>query len=157
MGFSKKSYSPVIEIEVLHPYYPGEVFIFTFPKVLPQSALDAEKSYLGLPDTEQPEALRKGLIGVVAEMVTLPPTGFDDFPDLNPGELQTGSTKVALRRAVLDYFDDPEKPELEQIISGAWRAYKTAAIPAAYLKSVSGNGSGDRHAASVSQSAKSTT
>jgi len=123
---------------VTHPYYPGETFTFTFPKVLPQAALDAERAYLALPDGERSEAYRVALIGVVAQALLCEPEGFDDFPtdEVMPENLVARS----LRERVREYFDDERKPELGAIISGAWGAYKRAAIPAAYLKSSSDNG-----------------
>jgi hypothetical protein len=43
--------------------------------------------------------------------------------------------QVSLAKRMRDYFDDFTQPELEMILSGAWRAYKAAEIPAAYIKS----------------------
>ncbi|MGI8997542.1 MAG: hypothetical protein ACR2GW_12830 [Pyrinomonadaceae bacterium] len=142
MGFSKQDYSPEIAINVTHPWHPGETFTFHFPKALPQAALDAERQFLGLPDAAREGAHRQALIGVVAEMLLRAPEGFADFPtdDVMPENL----VARPLPQRVREYFDDPGKPELEAIIAGAWRAYKAAAQPSAYLKSRE-----NHHAASV--------
>lgn len=124
MGFSKNKNTKGLAIKVTHPWHPGAEFIFHFPKRLPQSALDAEKGFVGLKDDEREDAARLALIGVVAEMVTREPEGFDDFIVGGPRTLP---------ERMREYFDDPEQPELEQIIVSVWRGYKAAAIPAAYL------------------------
>lgn len=138
MAFSKQGNSKEVSVEVTHRWHPGALFVFHFPKRLPQSALDAEKSFLGLKDDERAEAHRAALVNTVAEMVTREPEGFDDFPEtvcVGPGTAAV-SKNVADRVRV--YFDDPEQPELEAIIVSAWRAYRAAAIPAAYTKSAEG-------------------
>lgn len=164
MGFNKQKNSKEIAISVTHPWHPGAQFVFHFPKALPQSALDAEAKFLGLKDAERPEEYRKHLIDTVAEMVTQEPEGFDDFPGaserdeleaLRDAESAPGAkpdsrraTGISVLEATLDrirekplqarmreYFDDQSQPELESIIVSAWRAYRAAAMPAAYLKS----------------------
>ena len=61
MGFSKQAYEPEVAVEVRHSWYPGEAFIFYFPKVLPQSALDAEAAFLGLKQDEEKDTLASWL------------------------------------------------------------------------------------------------
>jgi hypothetical protein len=126
MGFTKSTSQKEIAIKLTHPWYPGAEFTFHFPKRLPESALNAEKQFLGLKDDEREEQYRKGIINVVAEMVVREPEGFDDF---------TADTSRPLAERMRDYFDDPEQPELEAILVSAWRAYRAAAMPSAYLKS----------------------
>lgn len=140
MGFRKKGYSPEITIEVSHPWYPGSVFGFTFPKQLPQDALDAEGRLFGLKDEERGDASRKALIDVVARMVVREPSGFDDFPaDVPP---PNSRETVGLAERMRGYFDDPTQPELEAIIVSVWRAYRAAAIPSSYVKSLPADGAG---------------
>lgn len=132
MGFRKGASPPDVQIVVEHKWHPGTQFVFTFPKVLPQAAADAERAFIALKDEERADAYRRALVGVVAEMVTAEPEGFDDFP--------TGNVTGSLADRMRGYFDDPDRPELEQIIVGAWRAYKAAAVTAAYVKSLSVGG-----------------
>ncbi len=146
MGFSKERYEPEVSIEVRHVWHPGTAFVFHFPKVLPQAALEAQKTFLGLSQEETEEALRLALINVVAEMVTRLPEGFDDL---------TQGDKATVSLAMRAYFNDPTKPELAQIITAAWGAYKAAANPAAYLKSFPDHLSGSSQPASVSKQAES--
>jgi hypothetical protein len=125
MPFSKTNYSPEIEIVATHRWYPGDKFVFTLPKVLPESALDAEAGFLGLNGTERDDQARRALISVVAQMVTKEPEGFEDFPqDARP-----------LAERFVEYFDDPSKPELENILVGVWREYRGGAVSSTYLKS----------------------
>lgn len=171
MGFSKKTSQPEIAISVTHPWHPGTQFVFHFPKQLPESAVEAEKTFLGLKDTERAGEHRKALVNVVAQMVTAEPEGFDDFPgaaeiaelkavrarlegdELKEGEREQLEERVRslegaldtarqtpLAKRMRDYFDDETQPELEAIIAGVWRAYKAAAIPAAYIKSPGDSG-----------------
>lgn len=135
MGFSKVKNSKEVSIAVSHAWHPGAKFVFHFPKTLPQSAVEAEKTFLGLKEDERAEAHREALINAVGEMVTRAPEGFDDFPEtvtLGPGSAGVSSK---LSHRVCFYFDDPEQPELEAIIVSAWRAYRAASLPSAYLKS----------------------
>jgi hypothetical protein len=132
--FSKEKWEPEIEIVVNHKWHPDTDFIFTFPKILPKAALDAEKTLLGLTDAERPDKSRLGVIDVVAKMCTRAPQGFDGFPTTEPAQLE---------QAVREYFDAPHFPELEAIISTAWSGYRAAARPAAYAKSLSRDGAGD--------------
>jgi hypothetical protein len=140
LKFSKRSYQPEVAIVVRHAWYPDSPFTFFFPKVLPQCALNAEKTYFGLTDAEGKDAARKALIEVVALMSLRAPEGFDDF-----------ATVVApsFVERIRTYFDDPSMPELEQIIVAAWTAYKQGARPSAYLKSLSDNGAGSGQPSSV--------
>lgn len=124
MGFSKKDRATEITIGVKHSYYPDTVFYFTFPKRLPQTALDQESKFIGLKDDEIPDELRKQLIALVSEMIT-GVTGFDDFP----------TDERPLAERAKEYFDSPEDPELETIISSVWTAYKVAAMPQTFLES----------------------
>jgi hypothetical protein len=124
MGFSKADKQQQVSIVV---NYFGDSYEFTFLKQLPQSALDAEQSYIGMKDNERPEKYREALVNLVAEMVTQPPTGFDDFPKVE---------KIPLTDRMRAYFNDAEHPELETILVAAWKGYKRAAVPAAYIKSV---------------------
>lgn len=134
MGFP--NYQPDVEIVVSHAWHPDQKFVFTFPKKLPQAALDAEKDFLALDEKDRDEKARLGVIKTVAVMSSRAPAGFPGFPD---GEL----TGQALIDAITTYFDDPEQPELETIITAAWTGYKAAARPAAYAKSLSDHGQGD--------------
>lgn|GEM_PF-4802382 len=147
MGFSKKTYESEVAIEVRHGWYPETTFVFYFPKHLPQSALDAEKAFLSLDDKEGAEKSRVALINVVAEMSLRAPSGFDDFPmSAVTGDLQD---------RVRDYFDDATKPELEQIVSAAWAAYKQGARPVGYLKSAQDRRAGGGDVSGVSVEASS--
>jgi hypothetical protein len=140
MGFSKARYRNEFQVVVTVPMNPGDTYTFTFPKKLPQAALDAEKAFLSLGDTATPDDWRKSLIGLVAKMVLKAPQGFEDFPEDGP-----------LDERVCAYFDDTEKPELEAIIIKAWKEYKAAAVPAAYIKSIEVRGAagGDASGASA--------
>ena len=124
MAFSKKNYSKDVSIGVTHALYPGVHFVFTFPKRMPQSALDAQGKLAGLTDAERAEEFRSALISAFAETISAEPEGFDFPTDERP-----------LRERAKEYFDDPDFPELEEIVFSAWRAYKAAQLPAAYLKS----------------------
>jgi len=142
MSFSKANYAPEIAIAVSHAWHPGEVFTFYLPKVLPQAALDAEAAWIGVPSDERGEASRVALIQTVAAMLTREPEGFDDFP--GDKVMESGVHARPLRERVVDYFNDPTKPELEAILVSVWRAYREASVPSAYLKSVSRDGDGSR-------------
>jgi hypothetical protein len=145
VGFKKEGYEPEVAVVVCHAWYPDSPFTFFFPKVLPQAALDAEKTYFGLTDAEGKDASRLALINVVAELSTRAPEGFDDA---------SGTGASSLADAIRTYFDDPSMPELEQIVVAAWTTYKQGARPSAYLKSGTGDGAGSGHAASVPQQAQ---
>ncbi|MDQ3649694.1 MAG: hypothetical protein M3458_05315 [Acidobacteriota bacterium] len=80
MGFTKKTNSNEIAIEVTHQWHPGQAFTFYFPKQLPQRALDAERDFLGLKETERADEYRLKLISLIAEMAQREPSGFEDFP-----------------------------------------------------------------------------
>lgn len=136
MGFAKKDSAPEITIEVQHQFHPGTIFSFTLPKILPQAALNAEAEFVGLKDDERPEAYREALVGLVAELVTLPPTGFDDFKDV---------IAPSLAERMRAYFNDPAHPELESILVAVWRAYKAAVVPVAYTKSVQADSTSSSH------------
>lgn len=131
--FNKKDNSSEIAITCTHPWHPGEEFTFYLNKRLPQSAIDAEANFVGLKDTERPDAFRVAIISTVAEMVTKEPEGFSDFPrqEMLPGGIVPNPLPARMR----EYFDDASVPELEQIIVTVWRNYRSAAIPQAYLKS----------------------
>lgn len=133
MAFSKKDNSKEIAIVCTHPWHPGDEYTFYLQKRLPQSAIDAEANFIGLKDTERPDAYRVAIIATVAEMVTKEPDGFSDFPSetIMPGSIGTKPLAQRMR----EYFDDPAVPELEQIVVTLWRQYRSAAIPQAYLKS----------------------
>ena len=169
MGFSKVTNAKEVSIVVTHPMHAGDRYVFTFSKLLPQAALDAQGRFLGLPDTARAEEWRTALVATVAEMVIREPEGFDDFPgaeqllrvaelnaqldapagsrpkafepDAARAEIEARERELAdIRRRPLAermrvYFDDPEQPELEAIIVQAWKEYKAAAVPAAYVKS----------------------
>ncbi|MET0646380.1 MAG: hypothetical protein ABW208_07140 [Pyrinomonadaceae bacterium] len=175
MGFNKQTSQPAVGIIVKHSWHPGAAFVFYFPKRLPETALNAEQTYLGLQDSERPDEYRLALINVVAEMASSEPEEFDDFPgaaeiagikkartqlkaeglkDKEREEIEgrveelerslAVVRQVPLAKRMRDYFDDPTQPELEMILAGAWRAYKAAVIPAAYIKSPEDSGaSGD--------------
>jgi hypothetical protein len=145
LKFSKKNYEPEVAVVVRHAWYPDSPFTFFFPKVLPQAALDAEKTYFGLTDAEGKDASRVALINVVAEMSTRAPQGFDDT---------NGVASLPLADAIRTYFDDPSMPELEQIIVAAWTTYKQGARPQGYLKSLSGDGAGSRDPSRVPEQAQ---
>lgn len=175
MGFKKKDSQTEVGISVTHAWHPGTKFVFYFPKRLPEAAVEAEQTYLGLKDSERPDEHRLALINVVAEMAASEPEGFDDFPgaeeiaglkaartqleaeDVTKAERQDARQEIERRVGELEralaavrqtplaermrvYFDDTTQPELETILSGAWRAYKVAAIPAAYIKSPEDSG-----------------
>lgn len=171
MGFTKKGAQTEVGIIVKHAWHPGTQFVFFFPKRLPQAALDAEQTYLGLKDSECSDEYRLALINVVAEMASSELEGFDDFPgaaeiaglkdaraqleaggleedargeiERRIGELERSLAVVRetpLAKRMRDYFDDTTQPELEFLLAGAWRAYKAAAIPAAYIKSPEDSG-----------------
>ena len=126
MAFSKKNNSTEVAIEVTHKWYPDTQFVFHFPKRLPQAAAEAEARFVGMKDGERGDEYRRNLIEVVAQMLLREPEGFDDFP---------AEESRPLSERARSYFDDESQPELEVILAGAWRAYKVAAIPAAYIKS----------------------
>jgi hypothetical protein len=131
MLFSKKDRTPDVAIQVNHKWYEGNPFVFYFHKKLPQSALDAEKGFLGIKESERDETSRASLIKLVANMVTKEPDGFSDFPrDDRP-----------LAERFIGYFDAPDVPEFEAVIVTAWRAYKVAALPEGFPQSVQNNGS----------------
>ena len=175
MGFTKKDSQQEVGIAVTHAWHRGTQFFFYFPKRLPEAAVEAEQTYLGLKDSERPDEYRLALINVVAEMASEEPEGFDDFPgaaeiaslkaaraqleeeDLTKAARQDARQEIERRIEELEralaavrqtplaermrvYFDDTTQPELEAILSGAWRAYKVAAIPAAYVKSPEDSG-----------------
>lgn len=178
MPFSKQKSGPEVSFELRHPWHPGTVFVFTFPKELPQAALDKEKHFIGLADDERKDAVRVALIETVGAMVSQEPEGFEGFP----GAEQVAALKVAQEKLTHDlkedvrrqiqreverlngeleaaratplaerfkeYFDDPAHPELESLVTGAWRAYRAASLPAAYLKSREGSGAAGRVSAS---------
>ncbi len=141
MGFNKDKNEPDIAIEVRHPWHPGDVYTFYFPKKLPQLALDAEAKFLGLKEGERSDEYRKELINTVAAMVTREPEGFDHFP--TDEVLPAGQSPRSLSIRMRDYFDDPNHPELESILVGVWRAYRASAVPSAYLKSLPADSKGD--------------
>ncbi|HLM58175.1 MAG TPA: hypothetical protein VK422_18880 [Pyrinomonadaceae bacterium] len=156
MPFSKTKYDPTVAIVVHHKWYPGDAFTFYFPKVLPQSALDAERVFVGLKEDEGAESFRKALVNVVAEMAAEEPEGFDDFPRLTKEERAQGTVNIdPLPERMRAYFDDASKPELEAILSGAWRAYRASQVPSAYTKSVQGHGAGGGQPSGVSAGASS--
>jgi hypothetical protein len=150
VGFTKKENPPEISIEVRHPWHPGSVFIFHFPKKLHQLALDAEQRFLGLTDDARPDEHRKAIIDTIAEMVIREPEGFDDFPDVNH-VVKPGDGKRPLAPRMREYFDDDSQPELETIIVSAWRAYRAAAVPTAYVKSLQSDGEGAGHVSGLPQ------
>lgn len=78
--FNKSKNQRLVRVEVRHAWHPGTVFAFTFPKVLTQETLEAEKTYLGLTAPEQEDEARKALINVVALMSAQEPEGFEDLP-----------------------------------------------------------------------------
>lgn len=131
-------YQPEIQIVITHQWHPGSQFIFTFPKRLPQAAIDAEQRLLGLGDKDRDEQARLLVIETVAEMSSKPPRGFPGFPEF--GE---PIDPAALKSAIITYFDEPLQPELEAIITSAWSGYRAAARPAAYAKSLSPDGEAD--------------
>lgn len=133
MPFSKATNEPDIRIEVKHSWHPGVVFAFTFPKRLTQLAADAEARFLGLKEDAREDEHRLALIQTVAEMVTKEPEGFDDFPI--DEKLPPGGAPRSLSVRFRDYFDEPSQVELEQILIGAWRAYRASSVPSAYMKS----------------------
>jgi hypothetical protein len=135
MGFDKKTYEHEIQIAVTHQWHPGKEFVFTFPKTLPQPALDAEKAFLGVEEKEREALSRILLIKTVAAMVTREPEGFDNFPP--------SAVKNDLAERFIVYFDDPSQPELEAITTSAFSGYKAAARPVAYLKSLQSDGARD--------------
>ncbi|MGB7925585.1 MAG: hypothetical protein WCF57_20270 [Pyrinomonadaceae bacterium] len=141
MGFSKKSRSPEIEIQVNHAWYPGQPFTFYLPKKMPKSALDAESRFLGLKEDARVDEHRLALIETVSELVTREPEGFSDFlKDERP-----------LAERFREYFDSPDDPELESILISVWRAYRASQVPNAYLKSRENNDERDNLLSSVSQ------
>lgn len=151
MGFDKSTYQTEVNAVVTHQWHPGKEFIFTFPKLLPQAALDAEKTFLGLPDGERAEAARLALIGMLAEMVTKEPRGFDNFP--TDEVMPQGQSPRSLSIRFRDYFDDPSQPELEAILAGAWQAYRGGSRPVAYLKSHENSGARDSQPTRATQEA----
>lgn len=156
MGFSKQGYEPEVAVEVRHNWHPGSVFVFYFPKVLPQAALDAEASFLGLNQDGDKDAVRTSLIDPLAEMATREPEGFDDFPCLTDVARAVGTVSIApLAERFRNYFDEPDKPELEQIVSGAWAAYKQGARPQAFLKRLQADSAGGGQPSGVSREAPS--
>jgi hypothetical protein len=134
VAFSKEKSGPEVSFELRHPWHPGSVFVFTFPKELPQAALDKAKHFLGLTDDERKDAVRVALIAAVGAMVSSAPEGFEGFP----------ADERPLADRFTEYFDDPAHPELESLVAGAWRAYRAACLPAAYLKSREGSGAAGR-------------
>ena len=141
MGFSKAHNKKEISIVVTHPMHPGDRYVFTFPKTLPQAALDAQGRFLGLPDTARAEEWRTALVATVAEMVIREPEGFDDFQRLTDEDRAAGMVNQRpLAERFVEYFNDAEQPELEAIIVQAWKEYKAAAVPAAYVKSPEDSG-----------------
>jgi len=123
--YSKKNYSKDVEIDVKHPRYPGAVFGFTFTKEMSDAAAEAQKEFFALPDTERPEVRRQKLIATVALMLTVAPSGFEEFP----------ADERPLPERVREYFDEPDQPELHAILVAAWNKYWEVSVPRAYLKS----------------------
>lgn len=128
--FTKNSYSPNVSIGVTLPTRPGDEYVFTFPKRLPQTALDAEEAFVGLDKEERADAFRLGLVRTVAAMLVTEPQGFGDFPvDERP-----------LAERALEYFADPAEPEFEAILVKAWGGFREVTRATAYLKSVQADG-----------------
>ena len=142
MPFPK--YEPEIQIVITHQWHPGSKFIFTFPKRLPQAAIDAEAKLLGLGDQDRDEQARLLVIETVAKMSAQAPEGFPGFPEIAAG--------VDLAGTIQQYFDDPSQPELEAIATSAWSGYRAAARPAAYAKSLSRDGQGNGDAGGAAPS-----
>jgi hypothetical protein len=134
MGYSKISAPETIEVVVTHPWWPGTEFTFTFPRRMPASVLERERELFGLPDAERERAATSAIIRIVAELLVCAPSGFDDlvWPEHWPQHERV--EHIAM------YFDDPEHPELAAIVVSAWRAYRDAAIPVAYCKSLQNGG-----------------
>lgn len=110
MGFSKKENSKEIAIKVKHPWHPDSAFIFYFPKQLPETALAAERNFVGLKDDEREDAARLAMIGVVAEMVLREPEGFDDFP----GAAEVAELKAVCARLEGEELEADERARLEE-------------------------------------------
>ncbi|MGB8509369.1 MAG: hypothetical protein WCD76_13350 [Pyrinomonadaceae bacterium] len=129
--FVKGTFSPEVTIIVILPTRPDSQYSFTFPKKLPQAVLDAERE-LALKTGERSAEARVALVKAVAAMLVTDPEGFGDYP------VKTEEGTVESR--ALEYFDDPNEPELETILVNAWFEYREAVRPRAYLKSVSRDG-----------------
>lgn len=146
MGFSKAAHEKEVTIIATHPFCPGVQFEFDLPKRMPQAAIDAERHMLGLPETARGDAHRLALIEVIGKLLLREPRGFDDFPEKEV--LNARGDDLSFRAR--SYFDDPDVPELEQILVMVWRAYRQMNLPSAYLKSVqavsAGNGDAPRAA-----------
>lgn len=144
MGFSKTKYEPTIRIEVLHQWHPDTIFAFTFPKRMPQTAAEAETRYLGINDEMRKDESRKALIESVAALIISEPEGFDDFPRLTEKDRAAEMVNIKpLAERMREYFDEPDKPELEEILSAAYRAYRLTAMSSAYPKSLQAGSAGD--------------
>lgn len=144
MGFNKSNNSKSIAVMVEHPWYPDGKFVFHLAKRLSEDALHAQALFVGLDEKDRSDEHRDALIRVVARMSEKEPEGFEDFPRSAP---VAASNDLAFR--MINYFDDPEHPELERILVSVWRTYWSAAVPQAYLKSVQSDspGTGDLPAA----------
>ncbi len=151
MGFIKSTNEPDITIVVTHPWHEGDVYSFTFPKRLPQAAVDAEKRFLGLKDEARPDESRRALIETLAEMVTREPEGFDDFPS-SATEVDAPMGESLARRFV-EYFDDYSQPEFESILVSVWRAYRASAVPDAFPSRIQDSGARDSNAARAASQA----
>lgn len=132
MGFSKAHYQDEVEVVITHPLYPDAPFTFFFPKKTPQAALDATARYVGLTDDVLDEVRARAFVEMLTTQMSREPLGFDDLPrDERP-----------LQERLTEYFDDPGKPELLEILLEAKRIYKEGTTLGGYFKSVQNSGAG---------------
>jgi hypothetical protein len=140
LSFSKSTYEPEVAVVINHPLY-SEPFVFYFPKRMPQEAVDASSRYLGLPETERDEERDKAFVLMLTSQMSRAPEGFED--------LQVEGQPLA--SALADYFYDPDKPELLNLLLEAKRVYKEVTSPRGYLKSSENSHAGNGQLAGATQ------
>jgi hypothetical protein len=136
MGFTKERarVEPDIAVVAAHPRYEGEQYIFYFSRRLSPTALEARNRLWGMSaDEREGPAFLPALCAAAAALASREPSGFDDFPE--------GAERPLAERFV-EYFNDPDQPELEAILLAAWNAYWEGARPWARLKSLQDSLSG---------------
>jgi hypothetical protein len=142
MAFNKSTNPKEISITVTHPWHAGDEYIFHLAKRLSKEATEAQEHYFALTGDEQAGEVRRRRVVALAAMCVREPEGFEDFPteDDRP-----------LAQRVAEYFDDPEEPELERIVSAVWNRYWQEAVPQAHSKSVQNSGAGSGQPSGVSE------
>jgi hypothetical protein len=154
MGFRKGASPKEVAVTVPAPWKGDGEFTFYFARRPSNEALQTSDRLIGLLGDERREERRKALVQVVAELSTREPEGFDDFPretEAHRNAVTFGTNPLGER--IVEYFDDPEEPDLERIIAAAWNFYIVEASPRAYLKSGANFGAGGSQPSGVSDEA----